>query len=254
MRVAAIYDVHGNLPALEAVLAEIRHERVDALVVGGDVLPGPMPRETMDRLLGLDFPVHFIHGNGDRVVLQCLEGRAFDEVPEEFRDTIYWTAERLQSEHQAALSSWPSTLRMRVSGPGEVLFCHASPRNDTELFTRATPSDRLAPLFARAAADIVVCGHTHMQFDRSMRGVRIVNAGSVGMPFSQPSGAYWLLIGGDVEFRRTPYDVEGAAARLRSTGYPHVENLVLRYVLEPPTEAETLQRFSSAEALASDGR
>jgi putative phosphoesterase len=247
VRVAVIYDVHANLPALEAVLAEIRRQRVDHLVVGGDVLPGPMPSETLDTLFGLALPVTFIHGNGDRVVLQCLGGSEIEEVPDQFRDAIRWTARQLRPEHQEAVRSWPPICRMEVSRVGEVLFCHATPRNDSEIFTRATSEDRLAPIFEEVQADIVVCGHTHVQFDRNVGGVRIVNAGSVGQPFQQPPGAYWLLLGPDIELRHTPYDVQAAAERLRRTGYPMVETLAVRYVLEPPSEAETLEMFSSAE-------
>lgn len=247
MRVAAIYDVHANLPALEAVLAEIRREEVDRIVVGGDVLPGPMPSETLDCLLSLDSPVAFIHGNGDRVVLELLRGGDVSGVPEPFRDTIHWTAQRLGAEHRDVLSEWPPTHRMELEGLGEVLFCHATPRNDIDVFTRATPADRLVPIFAGAAADVVVCGHTHMQFDRTVGEVRIVNAGSVGLPFSAPGGAYWLLIDEYIAFRRTAYDTQEAAARIRRTGYPHVDVLVARYVLDPPSEKETLQRFARVE-------
>jgi diadenosine tetraphosphatase ApaH/serine/threonine PP2A family protein phosphatase len=144
------------------------------------------------------------------------------------------------------MSNWPLTLRLKVEGIGDVLFCHATPRNDFELFTKQTPVERVRPMLEDTAA-LVVCGHTHMQFDRMVGAVRVVNAGSVGMPFSRPAGAYWLLLDGSVEFRRTMYDTGAAAARLRSTGYPQVEDLVVRYVVDPPSEAETLELFAPAE-------
>jgi predicted phosphodiesterase len=242
-----IYDVHGNLPALEAVLEEIDREGAEHLVVGGDVLPGPMPRETMDRLLGLDMPVTFIRGNGDRVVLEYLQGSEITEVPEAFRDVIRWTGQQLHAGHREAVLGWPLTWRASVPGLGNVLFCHATPRNDFEIFTRTTPEDRLAPIFEHVLADVVVCGHTHMQFDRTVNGVRIVNAGSVGQPFAQPAGAYWLLLGPAVEFRRTSYDFNTAAERIRSAGYPQAEAVAVRYVLDPPSEAESLELFSPAD-------
>ena len=166
MRIAALYDIHGNLPALEAVLEDVRDAGVDRVVVGGDVLPGPMPRESLDRLLDLDIPVQFIHGNGDRVVLAQMRGQDISEVPEPYREVISWTAQQLDPEHERLLAGWPSTCRVEIDGLGEVLFCHATPRNDTECFTRMTPEDRLAPVFAGVNASLVVCGHTHMQFDR----------------------------------------------------------------------------------------
>lgn len=134
--------------------------------------------------------------------------------------------------------------------PRSALFCHATPRNDVDCFTRTTPADRLQATFASVAAHAVVCGHTHMQFDRHVGRYRVVNAGSVGQPFAGPRGAYWLLLdGGDVQLRRTDYDFESAADRLRTRGYPHVEELAVRYVLSPPTEAESLQMFAGADQL-----
>jgi diadenosine tetraphosphatase ApaH/serine/threonine PP2A family protein phosphatase len=129
---------------------------------------------------------------------------------------------------------------------GEVLFCHATPRNDTEIFTRSTGEDRLAPVFAGVDAAVVVCGHTHMQFDRAVGALRVVNAGSVGMPFAAP-GAYWLLLGPEVELRHTPYDLEAAARRIRGTSYPQAEDFAARNVLRPPSADEMLERFSAAE-------
>ena len=194
MRVAAVYDVHGNLPALEAVLEDIRQAGVDQIVVGGDVLPGPMPCETIGALLDLDIPTQFIRGNGDREVLAQLNGTETGAVPEQFREVIRWTARQLDPAQQRLVADWPETLRVQIDGLGEVLFCHATPRSDTEIFTSLTPADRLRPLFEGLNVGLVICGHTHMQFDRMIGAVRVVNAGSVGMPFGEP-GAYWLLLG-----------------------------------------------------------
>lgn len=247
MRVAALYDIHANLPALEAVLDEVRRADVSLIVVGGDVLPGPMPAETLERLARLDRPVQFIHGNGDRIVLAQMRGHEINEVPERYRGVIRWTAERLSPEHESTLATWPSTYRVQIDGLGTVLFCHATPRNDTELFTRLTSQERLSPVFAGVDAALVVCGHTHMQFDRLVGRVRIVNAGSVGAPFARPQGAHWLLLGPGVDLRCTTYDFEAAAARIRQTEFPMVEELTIRYVLNPPTEAETLALYTPAE-------
>ena len=117
-----------------------------------------------------------------------------------------------------------------------------------DCFTRVTPADRVARLFAGVQADVVVCGHTHVQFDRVVGGLRIVNAGSVGAPFAPPAGAHWLLLGPNVQLRQTPYDVARAADELRATGFPLVEETAVRYVLDPPSEAETLAMYSPADA------
>jgi predicted phosphodiesterase len=148
MRIAAIYDIHGNLPALEAVLPEIRRAEVDRIVVRGDVVPGPMPSETLRLLLDLD----------------------------------------------------------NVS--------------------------------------VVVCGHTHMQFDRMVGRTRVVNAGSVGMSFGEP-GAHWLLLGPEVQLRHTAYDLANAAQRIRDTGYPHAQDFAARSVLQPPSEKEISKRSAA---------
>jgi predicted phosphodiesterase len=245
MRVAAIYDIHSNLPALDAVLQEIRHEKVDHIVVGGDVLPGPMPREALDRLRDLDTPAHFIYGNGEIAVLEQMAGNEPSAVPQAFRPIIRWTAEQLHPEHQLWLSSWPKTLTLEIAGLGSVLFCHATPQNENDIFTRLTPEDRLVPLFEGVTATMVVCGHTHMQFDRKIGPTRVVNAGSVGMPFGKPD-AHWLLLDPDIQFRHTTYDLAHAADRIRSTAYPQAEDFAARNILNPPTEQEMLEIFTRA--------
>src|SRR5258708_27523242 len=232
MRVAAVYDIHGNLPALEAVLRDIRLAGVDQVMVGGDVFPGPMPREALELLLNLDIPVQFIRGNGDRAVLAQMAGEDISEVPEQFRENIRWVAEQLHPEHMRILAGWPKTLRIDIPGIGDTLFCHATPRSDTELFSRLTPEDRLIPIFEGLNISLVICGHTHMQVDRTIGRVRVVNAGSVGMPYGEP-GAYWLLLGPGVQFRHTRYDLAEAAERVRNTKYPQAEDFAANNVLHP---------------------
>jgi putative phosphoesterase len=246
MRVAAIYDIHGNLPALEAVLQEIREARVDQVVVGGDVLPGPMSRETLACLMDLDIPVQCIYGNGEVAVLEQMAGREPSAVPEAYRPIIRWTAEQLDGEYEGLLSTWPKTLRLEIDGLGWVLFCHATPRNENECFTRLTAENRLLPVFSGVDANVVVCGHTHMQFDRMVGRTRVVNAGSVGMPFGE-RGADWLLFAADIELRHTRYDFAKAAESIRGTHYPQAQEFAAHSILQPPSEAEMLEVFSRAE-------
>ena len=246
MRVAAVYDIHGNLPALEAVLRDIRLAGVDQVMVGGDVFPGPMPREALELLLNLDIPVQFIRGNGDRAVLAQMAGEDISEVPEQFRENIRWVAEQLHPEHMRILAGWPKTLRIDIPGIGDTLFCHATPRSDTELFSRLTPEDRLIPIFEGLNISLVICGHTHMQFDRTIGNIRVVNAGSVGMPYGDP-GAYWLLLGPDVEFQRTQYDLADAAERIRCTNYPLAQDFAANNILKPASEEEMLESIVRVE-------
>jgi putative phosphoesterase len=246
MPTAAIYDIHGNLPALEAVVEDIRRAEVDRVIVGGDVVPGPMPRETLACLLDLDIPTQFIHGNGDREVLATRVGKETSAIPERFREIIRWNAQQLFPEDERLLANWPLTLRLEIRGLGEVLFCHATPRNDTEVFTRLTAEERLLPIFEGLDVTLVICGHTHMQFDRTIGKVRVVNAGSVGIPFGKP-GAYWLLLGPEVQLRHTSYNPGKAAERIRTTSYPQAEDFAEHNVLQPPSEREMLELFAKAE-------
>ena len=246
MRVAAIYDIHGNLPALETVLQEIRQAEVYHLVVGGDVVPGPMPREALACLVALDIPVQFVQGNGDRAVLEQMAGKDIGTVPEQFREVVRHSAQQLDPEHERLLASWPKTFRVEIPGLGAVLFCHATPRNDTEVFTQVTPEDRLLPAFAGVNVPVVICGHTHMQFDRMIGKIRVVNAGSVGMPYGE-AGAFWLLLGPDVHLRHTPYDLAKAASRIRETNYPQAEEFAAGNILQTPLEEEMLERFGQVE-------
>lgn len=256
MRIAALYDIHANLPALEAVLEDVRDAAIDQVVVGGDVIPGPMPREALELLLGLDVPVRFIHGNGELAVLAQIGAADANAVtywgttsgeplPEPLRGVLRWTAEQIHPDYDDVLRSWPKTCRLEVAGLGEVLFCHGTPRSETECFTRLTPEDRLVPVFEGLGVSVVVCGHTHMQFDRRLAGIRIVNAGSVGMPFGEP-GADWVLLGPDVRLRHTPYDLEKGAVRIRDTQYPQAHEFAEQYVLQPPSEARMLEVFTGA--------
>ncbi|MGA3046024.1 MAG: metallophosphoesterase family protein [Terracidiphilus sp.] len=249
MRIAAIYDIHANLSALEAVLQEIRQAKVDCVVVGGDVLPGPLPRETLQCLLDLDIPAQFIHGNGDREVLAQMSGIETDwyrTAPVQWRDPVHWAARQLGTEHQQLLEGWPPTYRITIPSLGDLLFCHATPRNDTEIFTRLTPDDRLLPVFEGLNVSVVVCGHTHMQFDRMIGATRVVNAGSVGMPFGEP-GAYWVLLDSQVQLQHTRYDLARAASQVRGTAYPQAENFASRNILHPSSEKEALTALTQAE-------
>ena len=239
MPIAALYDIHANLPALEAVLAEIQQQQVDQIVVGGDVLPGPMPRETLDLLLKLEIPVQFIQGNGEVAVLESMAGREPSKVQPPYRHIIQWTAEQLSQDDRNTIAAWPKTLRL-----GDILFCHATPRNEDEIFTKLTSDAKLEPVFAGVDAALVVCGHTHMQFDRRVGKIRVVNAGSVGMPFGE-TGADWLLLKPEPELRHTNYGLADAAARIQGAAYP--DDFADRYVLHPPSEQQMLAIYSKVE-------
>ncbi len=238
MRVAAIYDVHGNLPALEAVLADIDAQSVDVIVSGGDLVAGPFPSEVL-ALLESRPDVRFLRGNADRLVLEGVDEHEQD-----------WAAARGRLGERAfeTIGSWPLTVELEIDGLGHTLFCHAIPSADEPIFTRITPDDDVARLIGDVEADLVVCGHTHAQFDRRLPGgLRIVNAGSVGTPYQGRRGAFWAVLGPEVELRRTEYDTEAAIAAIReATGAKH-EQLV-GWLLEPPDPEETAAYFESLRA------
>jgi predicted phosphodiesterase len=236
MRVAALYDVHGNLPALEAVLAEVDAETI---LVGGDVVLGPMPRETLALLR--ERGATFIRGNCDREVVAPPE-----PGEETWSQRARWVHEQLDDEELAFLRALPHPLSLDVDGLGPVLFCHGSPRSDEEILTAITPPKRLDPILDGVQEDVVVCGHTHAQFDRLVGDRRLVNAGSVGMAYEgEPGVAAWALLGPTVELRRTPYDAEGAAKRVRETELPGAEEFVEESLLHPPTAEEVTAHFES---------
>jgi len=244
VRVAAIADIHGNLPALEAVLAEVERERPDLVVVCGDVASGPMPAETIDLLKTLD-RTRFVRGNADRGLIDEFDGVPPSEMPGPFAG---WCAKQISREHRDFLASFESTVLVDgIQGLGRVLFCHATPRNDVDVMTVETPIDRMRVLLGVVDADVIVCGHTHMQFDRMVDRVRVVNAGSVGMPYGEP-GAYWAMLGPDVKMRRTAYDRDAAAARIRAKGWDNAEQFATRNVLSVPSVAEAMDFMRKMEA------
>ncbi len=245
MPVACLFDIHGNLPALEAVLDEVLKSEADHVLVGGDVLPGPFPRECLDLLNSLDIPTEFIIGNGDREALMAMQSGVSDSVPAYFHEAMAWNAAQLTDTDARAIAQWPLVRRLHVGGIGDVVFCHATPRNDTEIFMRTTSDATLLAIFEPLQVHACVCGHTHMQHDRTVGTTRIINAGSIGASFQGP-GADWAILGPTVQLRRTYYDVEKAAARVRATTYPMKEEFASTSVLQPPTEEATLKLFAAA--------
>lgn len=233
MRVAALHDVHGNLPALEAVLADVERADVELIVFGGDVAAGLLPRETIDRLTEID-GARFVQGNADRILVEIYDGAE----PGEAGLIDEWCASQLERRHRDFLASFEPTVVV-----GDVCFCHATPHSDEPVFTRLTPAERVRELLGDVQQSVVVCGHTHMQFDRTVDGTRVVNAGSVGMPYGTTEACWAHLDGTDVELRRTPHDLEAAAERLRASGHSLRDELIAENVLTSPSEDEVLALF-----------
>jgi predicted phosphodiesterase len=248
MRVAALYDVEGNLPALEAVLEEVDREQPDAIVVGGDIVTGPMPSETLDRLRSLE-RAHFLRGNADRTVVEVKQGERPEALPDDVVAALAWTAEQLDDEEIGFLARLPLTMTLDVDGLGRVCFCHATPRDDNELFTELTPENAVAEMLEGTTEETIVCGHTHMQFDRQVGPWRVVNAGSVGVPWDDGPDPRWALLGPDVSRRRTQLDHERAAERIRASGWPGAEE----FLGDTRTRDEVLDLFEQAATRTATG-
>ncbi len=245
MKIAALYDIHGNLPALNAVLEELKQVQPDLVVIGGDIVPGPMPGQTLDRLSQLGASLRFIRGNGEREVVTAFDEQPLcSDISAQGHESTQWTAAQLTRHQRDFLAQLPEQLTLQVEASGDILFCHATPRSDEEFFTPLTPQERLNTIFAGIEQQIVVCGHTHVQFERRVGNLRILNAGSVGMPYADRPGAYWLLLGPQgYEFRRTVYDGEVAAQAVRASGYPQAQEFAEENVLKIPTAAEATEIF-----------
>lgn len=237
MRVAAISDIHGNAPALQAVLAEIEGESIDRIVVVGDTISGPWPVEVFDMAVASG--ASFVRGNADREVVNRSD---------RFGALAPWCADRLGVERLVIAAGWPLTLELEVDGLGSVLFCHSTPESDDPIYTSITPDDEFVALLDGVPTEVVVCGHTHMQYDRVLgNGLRVVNPGSIGMPYEGRRGAFWAVLGPGVEVRHTEYDVEAAVASARSIQAPLDESLFAQ-LLEPPDAVATTEYFESLRA------
>jgi predicted phosphodiesterase len=226
-RVAVLSDVHGNATALAAVLDELTREEHDLVVFGGDLTWGAQPVETYRLASTLD--ALYVRGNADRVLVEGSDGSERER----------WLQERHTPGMLAFVSSFEENVVVEVEDLGAVRFCHGSPRSDEECVTPETPEDRVRDFSQGVPERLIVSAHVHIQFDREVAGIRSLNAGSVGLPYEGRPGAFWALLGPDVELRRTDYDVERAAADYRASGFPDAEQLT-EMLLSPPAPPEVI--------------
>ena len=239
MRIAVLADVHGNLPALDAVLAELRGERVELVASLGDVCAGPMGAAVLGRLLELSsaVPMLWVMGNADREVVGAWDGALPADRDDPAARAAHFAAAQLDRRGRDFLAGFAVSL-----AADGVRFCHGSPRSDTEILTAASSRRRVDAALAGVVEAVTVHGHTHHQYDHG----RVAGAGSVGMPYEGRAGAYWAVVDrGRVEPRRTPYDVEAAAAAIRATGYPDAEELLDESLLAPIPRREALGVFEA---------
>jgi predicted phosphodiesterase len=240
-RVAVLSDIHGVLPALSAVLAEPDVVAADRIVLTGDIAAGPQPVEVLDLLSGLGDRVLWVRGNADRELVQFVrEGRT--TIPDPIAP---WAASQLRADQVELLAGLPLSATLTVAGLGEVIFCHATPRDDEEVVLVDSRPARWAEVFdgLDPRLETVVCGHTHMPFSRLAHGRLVVNPGSVGMPYGR-AGAHWALLGGGVELRRTVFDYDAACASVAAESrYPDAAGWADYFLRATATDVEALTLF-----------
>jgi putative phosphoesterase len=239
-RVAVLADIHGHLPALEAALDAAEAAGAEAFVLLGDIALGPMPGPTLDRVTGLGDRAIWVHGNCERELVTAFDG---GEIPGPNGASAAAAARLIEPGHRDRLDGLPLTVTAEIAGLGPVLFCHATPRRDDEMILVDSPPERWAAVLAGVTEQVVVCGHTHMQYDRLAAGHRVVNPGSVGMPYGSP-GACWALLGPGVTLQQTSYDVGAAAIAIEASGYEDAREWADSYVRQHYSDTEALAAFT----------
>lgn len=242
-KVAALSDIHGNIRALEAVLEEVEREQPDQIVFCGDIAAGPFPAAVLERIMQLGDRAQFVRGNGDREYVHAFDAQwPYDPQEQDAaRRFAAWGAQRINRQQRDFLASFQDRVVLEIDGLGRVLFCHGSPYSEDIIMTKLTPEDDLRRLIAGVGEPVIVCGHTHHQFDRRVDGWRVLNAGSIGMPYEKQPGAYWTLLGPEVSFRRTAYAVALAVEEGLASGYP--DPSYERLLLTPPDTDEIAAFF-----------
>ncbi len=240
-RVVILADVHGHAPALDAVLAEADVASADLVVLNGDLADGPFPSETLDRLEALGSRALWLRGNGDRWLAEVGAER-FRHPDPATHTLVRWAADRLSDTRLARLASLPLTATLDIAGLGRFAVCHARARSDNEMLLVDSSIAQARAAFADLDEQLVIVGHSHMPFDRLFDRRRVVNAGSVGLPYGH-AGASWVLLGPDIVLRRTSYDVRSAADLILATGMPGAQDFVASCVLTTESDAEAIDSF-----------
>jgi putative phosphoesterase len=232
VRVALIADLHGNLAALDAVLAELERDRFDELVCLGDVAVGPQAAAIVERVAELGCKV--VLGNWDAWFLDgipMLDG----EVGRRLTEMAVWWSQQLSEDHRERLRAFRQAHRLELGGGNSLLCFHGSPRSYDDLILAETTDAELEAMLAGSTESVLAGGHTHLPLVRRHRGALVVNPGSVGLPFRQEPGvvrvarwAEYALVDADddaltVELRRTRYDVDAYLELARASGVPHSE-------------------------------
>lgn len=240
--VVVLSDVHGVLPVLDSVLAEPLVRSADRIVVTGDHAAGPMPVETLDRLVELGDRVVLVAGNADRDMAAQARGKESGEIP----GVTEWGSSLLRPDQVDLLERMPHPVILHITGFGEVVFCHGTPRDINEVVLVDTRIEKWAEVFADLPESIhtVVGGHTHMPFVRLVDRRLVVNPGSIGMPYGTGAASWAHLEGGNVAIHRTPIDVESVSRELRErSGFDRINEWIEEYIVSPASDVDAIRAF-----------
>ena len=227
MRIAILSDVHGNLIALDAVLADAGREHADQFVCLGDVAGnGPQPRQVIERIRELGCPV--VRGNTDE---WFLVPQTFDPNSEKERrlmDMLHWGMEQFSPADVEFMQTFQPRVEIALDDNATLLCFHGSPQSNTDALLATTPDDDLARLLGAYHATVMAGGHTHTQMLRRYKDMIIINPGSIGMPIARSAWGEYALVetrdgGSTVEFRRVPFDVSALVQSARESGMPQFE-------------------------------
>jgi predicted phosphodiesterase len=233
MRIALLADLHGNLLALEAVLAALAREGVEQIVCLGDVAAtGPQPRETLQRLRALGCPV--VMGNADAWLLDPPAVASDDPATRRSEEIDRWCAAQLGPQELAFMRGFQPTVSLPLDGAGELLCFHGSPRSYDDILHATTPVEELAPLLAEHVAAVLLAGgHTHERLYRRLGAQTLINPGSVGLPLDPPWAEYAIVSAEDsglsVDFRRVRFDLDAVVDSIAASGMPHADWLAAEW-------------------------
>jgi predicted phosphodiesterase len=236
MRLAVISDIHANLIALDAALADVAAERVDRMICLGDIAAnGPQPHEVIERLRAVGCPA--VRGNTDDWFLQPQTFDPNSEKERRLMDMVRWGEQQLAPADLHFLHALDLRVEVTLEGGASLLGFHASPRSNSDFMVVTTPDDEIAKFLAGARATVMAGGHTHVQMLRRLRGTTLINPGSVGMPLEpgvtpgqnrRPPWAEYAIVDsrGDhlrIEFRRVPLERDKVIEAVRASGMPHAD-------------------------------
>jgi putative phosphoesterase len=243
MRIALISDIHGNLVSLEAVLTDMKRQRVDQIVCLGDVATlGPQPREVLHRLRDLEIPC--IQGNHDYFLLDPSVLHNYMDASW-FAESVAWCLERLTEEDFDFVRTFQPLMEISLDENYNLLCFHGSPKSNTDIILAMTPPTNVDELLGGYRATVMAGGHTHMQMMRQHKGIMLVNAGSVGMPFEQalfihaprylPWAEYAIVNYAhkvvSVELRRVPVDITAVRQSAAGVNFPDAGDWIKNWML-----------------------